>query len=248
MSSTILIVEDDDDLRKTYADYFEMYGYTVLVSQNGEDALIILDEIDPIINDEKQPVIVILDVSLPGIDGINVCQNIRKKFLEKIYIIMISAIRIESEDRVEGLEIGADVYRLKQNLKIRELRYQIMRHENSLNSNYPVWDYEDTYLRFRISNPKVEADGNAVELTRKEFDLLKYLFENKDGVCLRDDIYKEVWREEYGGYDDGAINTCVSRLRNQIDSPKSNKSSYVKTIPGFGYQFESQERLNRDNI
>ncbi len=243
MPSTIVIVDDDDAVRNSLVDYFEMEEYDVIAAENGINALNILDEIQPIINDETQPVIIILDVRLPDIDGLEVCKRIRQSYGRNVYIIMISGIKKETIDRILGLELGADVYKLKGSYESCELLAQVRVGERTLTpNNLPAldgWDYKDKYLRFNINRQQVQVRGNDVHLTSLEFRLLVYLYERAGIPCGRYDLLKYVWLYEKPDDVpmDHVVNTCIRRLREKIEPDPSNPM-YILTIHTVGYKFK----------
>ncbi len=247
MASTIMIVEDNDDLRNSFKNYFKQEGYDVLTAENSSKALEILDEIKPIIINTFIPVIIILDVRLPDIDGLKLCQIIRQQVGNSVYIIMISGVYEELVDKVVGLEMGSDRYMTKDNLDMKLLRAEVRVGERRLTpDNGPTideWDFEDAYLRFNLANRKVQVRENELEkIPQLEFRLLKYLFERAGTPCSRYDLLENVWLYENPDNvpEDSSINTCISRLRAKIE-PDPHNPVYLLTYYGVGYKFKDLE-------
>ena len=233
MEGKILIVEDESRLRSSLVEYFTREGFEALPAVDGAQALSLVGR--------EQPDVVILDVQLPSVDGLEVCRLIREQYKNRVGIIMISGTKKELVDRVVGLELGADVYLLKP-FETRELLAQVrsLLRRIKAKSEYGDirdWHVVDEYLRIDFNTRRVEAGGKKVYLTQLEFDLLKYLVEHAGTPCGRSDLVDAVWGYEAGGdINDGAVNTCISKLRKKIE-PDSANPRYIQSVHGIGYRF-----------
>jgi DNA-binding response OmpR family regulator len=233
MNEKFLIVDDEEGIRTSLGEYFTRQGYKVNLAEDGVKALEKI-RID-------QPDVMILDVQLPYMDGLELCNQVRHLVGPSIGIIMISGIRRETIDRVVGLELGADVYITKP-FETAELSAQVkallrrLRTQNQPDST--VWDFEDGYLRIDFNKRLVETKGNEVRLTKLEFDLLKYLVEQRGIPVGRSDLVDHVWGYEAGGdVNDGAVNTAVAKLRAKIEPDPANPL-YIQSVHGVGYRFK----------
>jgi DNA-binding response OmpR family regulator len=233
MNEKFLIVDDEEGIRTSLGEYFTRQGYKVNLAEDGVKALEKI-RID-------QPDVMILDVQLPYMDGLELCNQVRHLAGPSIGIIMISGIRRETIDKVVGLELGADVYITKP-FETAELSAQVkallrrLRTQNQPDST--VWDFEDGYLRIDFNKRLVETQGNEVRLTKLEFDLLKYLVEQRGIPVGRSDLVDHVWGYEAGGdVNDGAVNTAVAKLRAKIEPDPANPL-YIQSVHGIGYRFK----------
>ena len=224
--SRILIVEDELDLANIIKDYLEKELYEVEICTEGDKAIEIFDKF--------KPSLVILDLMLPGMNGYEICQNIRIK--STIPILILSA-KIDEFDKVKGLDLGADDYITKP-FRPRELlarvNAQLRRSQVFNKENLEIIDLEN--IRIYTKEYKVEKDGRDLDLSRNEFELLIFLSKNPSQVCSREHLYERIW-----GFDSyGALNTVtvtINRLRQKIeDNPKNPK--YILTVWGVGYKFE----------
>lgn len=227
-SKTILVTDDEEHILELIKFNLEREGYNVLLCENGEDSISIVQNnaID----------LVVLDLMLPGIDGIEVLKRLRKmdKF-EKLPVIMLTA-KSEESDRILGLEIGADDYITKP-FSVRELVARIKavlrRSEGKQENDNKVINVKD--LVINIEKHIVTINGNPVELTLKEFDLLKILSENRGNVLSRNFLLDEIWGYEYFG-ETRTVDVHIRHLRKKIGDDKSNE--YIETIRGVGYKMK----------
>lgn len=231
MEAKLLIVEDEARLRASLQEYFEREGFGVAVAEDGAKALTVLNKVNPDL--------IILDVQLPHVDGLEVCQAVRQRVGHTVGIIMISGIKKEMVDRVVGLEVGADVYMTKP-FETRELLAQVralLRRIKAQNTRDEAAGrfVVDDYLRIHFDRRQVEAGGREVHLTRLEFDLLKYLAQRPGVPCARADLIDAVWGYEEG-VSDAAVNTCVAKLRAKIEPDPANPR-YIEAVHGVGYRF-----------
>ncbi|MFC1878918.1 response regulator transcription factor [Chloroflexota bacterium] len=234
MEAKLLIVDDEENVRKSLQDFFIHEGYQVSVAEDGIKALDIFEL--------QQPELIILDVHLPFVDGLEVCKQLRQKAGQSVGIIMISQVKKELIDRIVGLEVGADLY-IPKPFETRELLAQIRalhRRLSAKNHRSVVagWEIVDGYLRFNFDLRKVEAGGKEIHLTRTEFDLLHLLAIHAGKPYSRSDLVDLVWGYEAGGdISDGAVNTCVSKLRSKIE-PEPSEPRYILSVHGVGYKFK----------
>jgi len=225
----ILIVDDEPTVREVLGQYLQLDGYMVLQAADGLEALR-LAEASP-------PDLVILDLMLPGIDGLDVCSRLRAK--SAVPILMLTA-RTEDADKFAGFEAGTDDYITKP-FRAREvvLRVQaIMRRIEAVSAPAMVFDSD---LRFGalVIRPRLhqaERDGVPLDLTIKEFELLLYLATHPGQVCTRQDLLSHVWSYEY--FDGGStITVHMRRLREKVE-PDPARPRHLRTVWGVGYRFE----------
>ena len=222
----ILLIEDEQALRRALQDALEYHGYSVMTAADGETGLQLVES--------ESPDLVILDVMLPGIDGFEVCLRLRaSKFVAPV--LMLTA-RSEEVDRVVGLEIGADDYIVKP-FSTRELMARVKAHlrrsPNGTSASLSRYSFGDVVVDFAGSS--VTRGGQAVPLTSTELTILRLLVERKDEVVSRDQIMNLVW-----GYESlpesRAVDTHILNLRHKLeDNP--GKPKYIITIHGLGYKF-----------
>lgn len=236
MEAQLLVVEDEVPLRSSLQEYFEREGFGIAVAEDGAEALAMLNQVNPDL--------IILDVQLPHVDGLEVCQAVRQRVGHAVGIIMISGIKKEMVDRVVGLEVGADVYITKP-FETRELLAQVralLRRTRARNARGQAagWFVVDDYLRIHFDRRQVEAGSQVVHLTRLEFDLLKYLAQRPGVPCARADLIDAVWGYDEAGWEvsDAAVNTCVAKLRAKIEPDPANPR-YIHSVHGMGYRFKA---------
>lgn len=224
--SRILIVEDELDLANIIKDYLVKELYEVEICTEGNKAIEIFDKF--------KPSLVILDLMLPGINGYEICQNIRIK--STIPILILSA-KIDEFDKVKGLNLGADDYITKP-FRPRELlarvNAQLRRSQVFNKENLEIIDIEN--IRIYTKEYKVEKNGRDLDLSRNEFELLVFLSKNPRQVFSREQLYERIWGfDSYG--DLNTVTVTINRLRQKIeDNPKNPK--YILTVWGVGYKFE----------
>lgn len=224
--SRILIVEDELDLANIIKDYLEKELYEVEICTEGDRTIEIFDKF--------KPSLVILDLMLPGMNGYEICQNIRIK--STIPILILSA-KIDEFDKVKGLDLGADDYITKP-FRPRELlarvNAQLRRSQVFNKENLEIIDIEN--IRIYTKEYKVEKNGRDLDLSRNEFELLIFLSKNPRQVFSREQLYDRIWGfDSYG--DLNTVTVTINRLRQKIeDNPKNPK--YILTVWGVGYKFE----------
>lgn len=230
-SSRILIVEDDPEIAKVVAVNLEDLGLETEHVTNGKAGL------------QKAQTgsyaLVILDIMLPGLDGLSACSRIREK--DPVLPILILSARSEEIDRVVGLEIGADDY-LTKPFSVRELtarvkallrRSQAGRQETSDSDDRGTIAFDD--LTLDPDKRKVTLAGRTIELTVKEFDLLLLFVRNPGRAYSRTDLLNLVWGYQFQGYEH-TVNTHINRLRGKIEADPGHPK-YLKTLWGVGYRF-----------
>lgn len=227
----ILLVEDEPDLLNTLSFNFESEGYKVAKALNGKEAMKFLEDDDSIS-------LVILDLMLPDMSGLDICRHIRAADnLKDILVIMVTA-KGEEVDRVVGFEVGADDYVVKP-YSVRELLLRVggmlkrSSKENQSNDKDLV-EYED--LKIDNNKHKVYLSDEKISLTSKEFKLLKHLLLKADKVQSRDNLLEKVW-----GYNNDVttrtVDTHIKRLRSKI----GKYGDKIETIRGEGYLFNKSE-------
>ena len=228
MGQTVLVVDDEQNIVNIIAFNLKKEGYEVLTAGDGEEAVEIVEK--------HQPDLILLDIMMPKMDGYEACRKIREKYNRPI--IMLTA-RAEELDKVLGLEMGADDYVTKP-FGTRELIARVKANlRRSVVKNEPAVE-KGNVLKFgklEIDLDKFEArkDGKVLELTYREFELLKFLAQNLRQVFSRETLLEKVWGYEYYG-DVRTVDVTVRRLREKIeDNP--GKPEYIITKRGVGYSF-----------
>lgn len=218
----ILVVDDESRMRKLVKDFLVKSNYDVIEAGDGSEAL-------DIFYNTKDIALIILDVMMPKLDGWQVCKEIRES--SKVPIIMLTA-KSDERDELQGFKLGVDEYVTKPfSPKILVARVEaILRRTNSLN--------EDTILEaggisINKSAHMVTIDGETIDLSYKEFELLSYFLENQGIALSREKILNNVWNYDYFG-DARTIDTHVKKLRSKM----GEKGDLIKTIWGMGYKFE----------
>jgi DNA-binding response OmpR family regulator len=217
----ILVVDDEQRMRKLVKDFLVKKNFEVLEAGDGEEAV-------DIFYANKDIALLILDVMMPKMDGWEVCREIRN--YSQVPIIMLTA-KADEKDELQGFELGVDEYISKPfSPKILVARVEaILRRTNALDEGVK----EVGGIVINQSAHEVKIDGNVIELSFKEFELLTY-FVNNQGVALsRERILNNVWNYDYFG-DARTIDTHVKKLRSKL----GDKGEYIKTIWGMGYKFE----------
>lgn len=227
----ILIVEDDLAIQALLHDFIQEAGYEVTLASDGVEALSYFSE--------RSFDLVLLDIMLPKIDGYGVCEVIRRK--SNIPIVMLTALDAE-ENQIKGLDLEADDYITKP-FSITEVMARIKANIRR-NTEYAAVQPEQTKLVWgplvmNLENHTVIKSGEIIELTAKEFDILRLLLENPQRVYTKAQIYSLIWNDAYMG-DENAVNVHISRLRTKIeDDPR--KPQVVITVWGIGYKLGEQK-------
>ena len=216
----ILVVDDEARMRKLVKDFLTNKGFQVIEAADGEEAV-------DIFFNQKDIALILLDVMMPKMDGWEVCKTIRK--YSKVPIIMLTA-RGEERDELQGFNLGVDEYISKPfSPKILVARVEaILRRSNVMGTE----STEVGGIRIDKAARQVTVDGNPVDLSYKEFELLNYFIENQGLALSREKILNNVWNYDYFG-DARTIDTHVKKLRSKLGP----KGEYIKTIWGMGYKF-----------
>jgi DNA-binding response OmpR family regulator len=225
-AKTILVVDDEQTIREVLRRYLEREGFRVIEAADGESALQVLDE--------ETPSLIVLDLMLPGVDGLEIARTLRGG--RSIPIVMLTA-RGELSDRIEGLELGADDYIVKP-FSPREVTLRVQavlrrREEGTIHAGDPL---EDGGMTLNPRTRLVEIDGEPADLTAKEFDLLHFLMRHPKQVFGRDQLLDNVWGYEFYG-DPSTVTVHIRRLREKIEVDPSNPKRLL-TVWGVGYKYE----------
>ena len=220
----ILVVDDEIRMRKLLKDFLVKSGYEVLEAEDGEKA------VDTFMM-EKEIALIILDVMMPKMDGWQVCREIRK--CSKVPIIMLTA-KSSEEDELRGFELGVDEYISKPfSPKILVARVEAVLRRS--NKTAPEEVVHAGKIAIDKSAHQVTVDGQEIELSYKEFELLTYFAEIQGIALSREKILNHVWNYDYFG-DARTIDTHVKKLRSKLGK---EVGEYIKTIWGMGYKFET---------
>ncbi|HOD92421.1 MAG TPA: response regulator transcription factor [Clostridia bacterium] len=222
--SKIMIVDDDENICELLTLYLEKEGYTIVCANDGIEALELYKE--------ENPDLIILDIMLPGLDGKEVCKQIKRK--DDVPILMLSA-KAETFDKVLCLELGADDYVVKP-FEAKELVARvkaIIRRTKGSQSGYT--DLKFTDLVISRNTYTVVLRDKMIELPLKEFELLHMLASNPNAVFTRDMLLERIWGFDFFG-DSRTVDVHIKRLREKINLPDVNWQ--LKTVWGVGYKFE----------
>lgn len=223
MKKVVLVVDDEIRMRKLIKDFLKQKDYEILEASDGEEAL-------KIYNTNKTDIdLILLDVMMPKLDGWSVLRQIRQDN-KKVAVVMLTA-RSEEQDELFGFELGVDEYITKPfSPKLMVARVEaILRRTKEIENDKSdfggiIIDYEGR---------TVEVDGKTVELSYREFELLKFLIDNKDKALSRDKILNSVWNYEFYG-DTRTIDSHIKKIRHKL----GKKGKYIQTIRGIGYKFQ----------
>jgi len=221
---TVLVVDDEARMRKLIKDFLNSKGYSILEAEDGEKALAIYEE-------QKEKIgLVLLDVMMPKLDGWSVLRQIRQS--SKVPIVMLTA-RGEEQDELFGFELGVDEYISKPfSPKILVARVEaILKRANG--DTKSLKDFGG--IEIDEAGRTVAVDGKPVELSLREYELLKYLVDNENIALSRDKILNNVWNYDYYG-DSRTIDSHIKKIRHKL----GKKGKYIKTMRGVGYKFETK--------
>lgn len=223
MEESILIVDDEERMRKLIKDFLTNKGYHILQAEDGEKALEIYQE------NKSKIMLVLLDVMMPKLDGWSVLRQIRQENKE-LPIIMLTA-RGEEQDELFGFELGVDEYISKPfSPKILVARVEAILKRTGKNEK-EIKDLGG--IQIDKEGRTVSVDGKPIELSLREYELLLYLVQNENIALSRDKILNNVWNYDYYG-DTRTIDSHVKKIRHKL----GKKGKYIKTIRGIGYKFE----------
>lgn len=227
--SRILIVEDEETIADLERDYLELSGFEVEVANDGETGLgkALTDQFD----------LVILDLMLPGVDGFEICREVRQK--KNTPIIMVSAKK-DDIDKIRGLGLGADDYMTKPfspSELVARVKAHLARYERLIGSNVQTNDIiEIRGLKIDTTARRVWVNGEEKAFTTKEFDLLTFLAGHPNHVYTKDELFSEIWDMESIG-DIATVTVHIKKIREKIEYDTS-KPQYIETIWGVGYRFK----------
>jgi len=227
----ILVVDDEPNILELIKFNLENNGFKVITACNGERALEMIKA--------ENPVLILLDVMLPGVDGFELCKIIRRKNeTSDIPIILITA-KSEEIDKILGLEIGADDYITKP-FSVRELIARVkavLRRADKKDKNEKIIKISDIIID--VDKHEVTVKGKKIELTPKEFELLKLFALNPGRVFSRDYLLEKIWGYDYLG-DTRTVDVHIRHLRQKIEE-NSDETNYIETVRGVGYKFKEEE-------
>lgn len=230
MKNTILVVDDEAEIRNLLGIYLSNEGYEVIKASNGEEAIEIVNS--------KDIKLIVLDVMMPKIDGIETCKRIREKM--NIPILMLSA-KSEDMDKIQGIMTGADDYITKPfnpleltvrvKALLRRAYYFNHREENSRDNIITIES-----LKIDKSKHIVTVDDGEIQLTSREFDILYLLASNRGRVFSTEEIFSKVWKEQYY-QSNNTVMVHMSRIRDKIEKHMKG-SKVIHTVWGVGYKIE----------
>ena len=231
MKNRVLIAEDEKPISDIIKFNLEKEGYEIITAYDGEDAL------KKALNEQLE--LIILDIMLPSMDGFEICKRVREK--SSVPIIMVTA-KEEEVDKILGLELGADDYITKP-FSIRELvarvKANVRRQEMNINADQQEKEIiKNKDLSIDLMKYEVKKGSTSIDLTVREFELLKFLAKQKDQVFSREQLLERVWGYEYYG-DIRTVDVTVRRLREQVEDDSSNPT-YIMTKRGVGYYFKGE--------
>lgn len=226
MKEFILIVDDDKDIRKLLGIYLGNEGYRYLACENAAEALDILEH--------YQVDLILLDVMMPGIDGVSACLKIREKY--KMPIIFMSA-KSEDMDVIQGFTAGGDDYVTKPFKPIElltRIKAQLRRYKQYNETEKPTHTLQVDDLTVDMKKHQVWVSGREIRLTRKEYDILEYMLRNRGQVLTMAQIYEAVWHEEFF-QSENAVMMHIANLRKKLNWDNAHLD-IIKTCWGRGYQ------------
>lgn len=231
MVAKVLIVDDELALREALGRRLRLEGFQVILAGNGLEGLRAFHA--------EKPALVVLDVVMPGMDGLTVCQRIRE--VAETPVMMLSAQAITEDDIIVGLNAGADEYLVKP-VRMNEFaaRVQALLRRAQMSGTEISPGYDDGYLNVDLQRRQVCAGGQKVHLTPTEFKLLAVLLENAGRVVSQRDLLEQVWGPEYVN-DVYYPRVYISQLRRKIE-PDAMNPQYILTEHRVGYRFERHDR------
>ena len=227
--SRILIVEDEEAIADLEKDYLELSGFEVEIANDGTEGLskALTEEYD----------LFILDLMLPGVDGLEICKEIREK--KNTPILMVSAKK-DDIDKIRGLGLGADDYVTKPfspSELVARVKAHLARYERLIGSNTVENDViEIRGIKIDKTARRVWVNGEEKPFTTKEFDLLTFLAENPNHVFTKEELFREIWDMESIG-DIATVTVHIKKIREKIEL-NTAKPQYIETIWGVGYRFK----------
>lgn len=227
--SKVLIVEDEEAIAEIESDYLELSGFDVTIKADGNSGL------EAALNEDFD--IIILDIMLPGIDGFEICKEVRA--VKNVPIIMVSAKK-EDIDKIRGLGIGADDYMTKPfspSELVARVKAHLARYERLITDNKPENEIiEIRGIKIDKTARRVFVDGDEKSFTTKEFDLLAFLAEHPNHVYTKEELFREIWDMDSVG-DIATVTVHIKKIREKIEADTA-KPQYIETIWGVGYRFK----------
>src|SRR5882762_6681340 len=224
MAKSALIIEDDTDIAESVRYNLEAEGFTTAVASSGEQGLALA------LNSPSPPMVIVLDLMLPGMNGMELCRRLRRENqTRRIPIIMLTAKTSEA-DRIAGLDIGADDY-LAKPFSVKELLARVRAVLRRVDDE-PGECYEDGRLTIDFGDVRATCDGANVKLTNKEFQLLSALAKKSSRVVNRQQLLDQVWGYSYYG-DARTLDVHIRRLRQKLGAC----GDCIETVVGVGYRF-----------
>lgn len=226
MKEFVLIVDDDKDIRRLLGIYLGNEGYRYLACENAAKALDVLEH--------YQVDLILLDVMMPGIDGVNACMKIREK--NKMPIIFMSA-KAEDMDIIQGLMAGGDDYVTKPFKPVElltRIKAQLRRYKQYNETEKTPHTLQADDLTVDTESRRAWVSGREVRLTRKEYDILEYMMRNRGQVLTMGQIYEAVWHEEFF-HSENTVMMHIANLRNKLNWDNAHPD-FIKTCWGRGYQ------------
>ena len=223
--TTIAIIDDDNSVRKSVALNLEQEGFKVLEAEDGEKGISLVEE--------KKPDVIILDIKMPRKDGFQVCKELRNKGISTPLILLTA--RSEEVDKVLGLELGADDY-LAKPFGMLELvaRVKALLRRNKSTKELEKVEFSGIKIDFKAY--KAEKESKPIDLSAREYRLLKCLIAKKGSVVTRDELLDEVWG--YNTYPTTrTVDNHIARLRQKIEEKNSKAPKHILTVHGVGYKF-----------
>lgn len=218
----ILVVDDESRIRKLLRDFFTAKGYQILEAEDGEKAIEVFEE------NRNKIKLILLDVMMPKLDGWSVLRKIRQE--SNLPVIMLTA-RGEEQDELFGFELGVDEYISKPfSPKILVARVEAIL-KRVYGDTKQLKDYDGIVID--QEGRTVKVDGKPIDLSLREYELLKYLLDNKNIALSRDKILNNVWNYDYYG-DSRTIDSHIKKIRHKL----GKKGKYIETVRGIGYKFE----------
>ena len=217
-----LVVDDESRIRKLLRDFFTAKGYQILEAEDGEKAIEVFEE------NRNKIKLILLDVMMPKLDGWSVLRKIRQE--SNLPVIMLTA-RGEEQDELFGFELGVDEYISKPfSPKILVARVEAIL-KRVYGDTKQLKDYDGIVID--QEGRTVKVDGKPIDLSLREYELLKYLLDNENIALSRDKILNNVWNYDYYG-DSRTIDSHIKKIRHKL----GKKGKYIETVRGIGYKFE----------
>ena len=220
---TILVIDDESPIRNIVEAYLKAEGNIVYLAEDGVEGLALFRR--------YQPDLVILDIMLPGMDGLEVLQHIRRE--SQVYVLMLTA-KSEEMDRVVGLTVGADDY-LTKPFSPRELVARVKAILRRGRSSEDIQVLMFKHLRIDSQRHEVYCDGTQIELTALEFKLLKLLASYAGMVLSREQLLQQVWGYDFYG-DDRVVDVHIGHIRQKLEADPADPQ-FILTVRGIGYKF-----------